>query len=1561
MRIEKTAALSAAVLLILAASASASTPEVNLVPWPQALTLTGGDMALTARSRVVYSEASLLPLAEVLADEIEAVTRLDVKVASDAPSAGDISLKLTSDPRTSGEAYRVNVAANATVEAANYNAVAMGSVTLLQAITQDGSSFGIPNMTVTDQPDAEYRGYMVDVARQYHSIETLKDIVIMCRLYKMRYLQLHLTDDQAFTFPTAAYPTLAAHGGDYSMAEMKDLVAFADKRGVILIPELEVPAHASCFTSSMPELFASPTNGIINFADPAVWDAIKTLIDEMCDVFQSTPYFHLGADEANIWGLSKDPEFAAAFETYGVDGIEGLFNYFITELNDKVKSCGKKTIVWEGFNYGKTGNAKMDTDIAVMMFDNYKHPERYMDAGHEVINASWFPLYIVGGSGFGVPANLIYDWDRYQFGNYTDPFPRRYDSLYWKNVSPTPDVPGAQMCSWEMPEKNEIPFARLRIAPYADRIWNPENSNGFEHFQTRCDSTDTVLDYLLADREPPATPTRVGASDGLYQDKIRVGWAPGGNYPVKLSLYKHTRNDPSTATLMTDELSKKATSYEDTDVVDGQTYYYWLKAKNNWGWSGFSATARGRTGTSSDLPSVYEPFNYSQGVPIDGEAGGAGFAGPWSVKNSNGTVTVDSMGLTYPGLATKGGALRFVAGKDKPSFDLARPFKGQAGHDMSVVWFSFLIRPEKVADGHAYIMLNGQFGGMGIGKKWGNGFGFHGVSSVKLENDQTYFVVARYDCRSGNDVAHFWVNPSLDQAPTLDSASATYAGGDIGLGNSVDFSIQGYGKGIYIYDEIRIGATWAQVNGDLSWEHQVETVETRQLDLRSLMSKARQEGMTTAYASVSDQVISAFLLAAQHDHENTERVRGIFKTFAYYDRADSNEADRLPFRELKACLDVADHAMAELRSQLNGKVTLANPPDLSRGDLELSQGYYRLDGRTVFPSSLIWMPKVEGFMRAFGRIGEAYYQLGQMPAHGKVDDRVLARAVASLQNQCRLNAAALVFFVGHAAAGWMKRDHPEILEGARHFTQYDIDSPLIRTWIKALCAGMLPGLSQVGKNRPMVHLLANEPHFATQKGGWRADNGLSDFTLEKYRAWIAAKYKTAHALNDMYGTAYASLDQVTVDIPIDPKLRGSAVWYDWCRFNMDRVNNWFAFLKHQVQTHDRGQNPVTIKMLGFTLSTAQRDHGLDIETLTKLQDIPGADLRVAPHDAIFYGKREAGQDPETDWRSRYAYDWVEQSMYLDFTKSLCPDKLFYDSEWHGFGAVSWRHFKLRRDYVRSALWLAFSHGMGAIKPWLWGRGADGALRSSADHIGELATQPIAVDAYGRVMKELNAHAEHVKLVVPKVRRVMIYYCEEAAIQDGQYPEDFKRIYEALKLLNLSVGFAIGSTLGDLDVKRQVLMVPPMQFISDHSLMHVTAFQQAGGRVVLCGPAESFLKNEMGVARAAHELKPPTARVSMKGVLQMVVDLGAALAPHQPDRPMGVVVTDLEGRQAYGVIINQNRDPGTDELVLLLNNVSRKDRKVMLPGGGKVMDLMTQLPVSRALILRPCEVRLLSQE
>ncbi len=238
--------MSLALLAALAGSVArmpAADVRPALVPWPRTLKPGEGTLPLTAESRIVCQDPTLRPLANILAEEIQLVCGLQLAVAPGKPRHGDIVLAI--DPSLAKEAYRLDVADTASVAAGNYAAVALGTATLLQSLAVRGGEVGLPRMSLQDEPPAEFRGLMIDVARKYHSIESLKDLVELCRLYKVRYLQLHLTDDQAFTFPSRAYPKLnekPQHGGKcYTIEMLRDLVAYADARGVTIIPEYEVP------------------------------------------------------------------------------------------------------------------------------------------------------------------------------------------------------------------------------------------------------------------------------------------------------------------------------------------------------------------------------------------------------------------------------------------------------------------------------------------------------------------------------------------------------------------------------------------------------------------------------------------------------------------------------------------------------------------------------------------------------------------------------------------------------------------------------------------------------------------------------------------------------------------------------------------------------------------------------------------------------------------------------------------------------------------------------------------------------------------------------------------------------------------------------------------------------------------------------------------------------------------------------------------------------------------------------------------------------------------------
>jgi hexosaminidase len=153
-----------------------------------------------------------------------------------------------------------------------------------------------------------------------------------------------------------------------------ELERYAQARGVAIIPELEVPGHSGILRRSYPEVFGeSPT-------DLATLDAarqgIKVLLDEMVQLFPSSPYVHIGGDEA--YGVPVD-----------------LQRALINDLHAHLKAKGKETIVWEGPPLGE-GDNKVNTEVIHLNWRTINFPaDKMLAAGYRVVNAAWDPLYIV--------------------------------------------------------------------------------------------------------------------------------------------------------------------------------------------------------------------------------------------------------------------------------------------------------------------------------------------------------------------------------------------------------------------------------------------------------------------------------------------------------------------------------------------------------------------------------------------------------------------------------------------------------------------------------------------------------------------------------------------------------------------------------------------------------------------------------------------------------------------------------------------------------------------------------------------------------------------------------------------------------------------------------------------------------------------------------------------------------------------------------------------------------------------------------------------------------------
>ena len=382
----------------------------------------------------------------------------------------------------------------------------MATVTLLQAMTFTNTSAALPRMTIHDQPTFAYRGLMIDVARLPHSIASLQQLVELCRLYKIRYFHLHLTDDQSFMFPSTAYPQIASknlNGPAYTLDQLKGLVQFADQRGITIVPELEAPGHCQAMQQAMPETFgqigpdAKPVKiDCLNFMNPQAYPALDTLVREMCDVFPSSPYFHIGGDEAALDLLAHRPETAQYLKDHHLDSVQDLYAQYIVKMNEIVKKHGKQAIVWEGFHGDGTTHVKIPRDVIVMEFEvKYNLPQNLIDQGYTVINASWVPLYVVH-SKHHTPEH-IFGWNAYQFGPFSF---GGWDKVEWHNVNPTPLVAGATICAGTRKEEVELPSLRARVPAMAQKVWNPESAGNYADFAHRFAQTDALLDKLLATR-----------------------------------------------------------------------------------------------------------------------------------------------------------------------------------------------------------------------------------------------------------------------------------------------------------------------------------------------------------------------------------------------------------------------------------------------------------------------------------------------------------------------------------------------------------------------------------------------------------------------------------------------------------------------------------------------------------------------------------------------------------------------------------------------------------------------------------------------------------------------------------------------------------------------------------------------------------------------------------------------------------------------------------------------------------------------------------------------------
>jgi hexosaminidase len=474
----------------------------GIVPWPMRGEIGKGRIPLAPTARIVAATPELVPLTRILSGQILKLSGRELPVAEGTPQPGDILLRIQSDMKFADDPYlKINpelkgyehrITANAKgvlIEGVDYKSTALATATLLQSLSGKGPALAYPPIKIEDKPGCTYSGLMLDVARQFHPIEILKVMVEMCQLYKIPYFHLHLTDDQGYRLPSKAFPQLATVGASYSDAEIRDLVAYADARGVTIIPEVEVPGHSGAMQGAIPEIFGAKneetgkfeTMGVINIASEEIYPVLEKIVAENCEIFKSSPYFHIGGDESNFSVFHANPTVQkqiADLEARGVTTKDQLFAHFLNKMNAIVKKNGKKTLCWEGFG----SDQKVDKDVTIFAWHGQSYsPITLLDNGYRIVNVPW-----TVGTG---ALKDFYEWNMWYLNLNESGASHQFDV--------TPQIIGGSMVMWERAPEEILPILRPKTPNRHERLYSPYADRTYADYAKRYEHTDAVFEQLV--------------------------------------------------------------------------------------------------------------------------------------------------------------------------------------------------------------------------------------------------------------------------------------------------------------------------------------------------------------------------------------------------------------------------------------------------------------------------------------------------------------------------------------------------------------------------------------------------------------------------------------------------------------------------------------------------------------------------------------------------------------------------------------------------------------------------------------------------------------------------------------------------------------------------------------------------------------------------------------------------------------------------------------------------------------------------------------------------------
>lgn len=356
--------LLAALLLF---SGYAQAQSLNIIPQPKSVSNGTGQFNFNNHLTIGISDTSLLSLANYFQKEVVKAKSLTLAIGNnEATSLIDLVLVKTS--QTTG-AYQLKITPErVTISASNKEGVFYGLVSLLQLLKDqppaDGSNVNLPSCTINDIPRYQWRGLMLDESRHFFGKEKVKQLLDWMAYYKLNKFHWHLTDEQGWRIEIKKYPKLTTVGGVgnysdtlaearyYKQDEIREIVAYAANRFITVIPEVDMPGHATAANRAYPGFTGGSVPGFRNFtfnpSNEGTYQYLANIIKETNALFPAH-MMHLGGDEValGVKAWSLDTAIAHMMQRKKFEDVGELERYFFKRMTDTVISLNSKILAWD--------------------------------------------------------------------------------------------------------------------------------------------------------------------------------------------------------------------------------------------------------------------------------------------------------------------------------------------------------------------------------------------------------------------------------------------------------------------------------------------------------------------------------------------------------------------------------------------------------------------------------------------------------------------------------------------------------------------------------------------------------------------------------------------------------------------------------------------------------------------------------------------------------------------------------------------------------------------------------------------------------------------------------------------------------------------------------------------------------------------------------------------------------------------------------------------------------------------------------------------------------------